>query len=303
MESGQHLADDYISDFDLDSFELPVVKKEADQLRSSCGGGVAVNLTPKISPPTSPTSHSVPPSPAYVEEIPSPVHQTNFIEDLSWLSQNVAFQGDEELTTDILISSSPEFVNTFNRYLLSGVDAGKELVEHVIGIKEEQLDIMSDASDFLTTEENDSDSSDSMPAVNESETKPSRTLGRRKSNGGVLNDDDLLALPVRELNRRLQGLNKEEAQRLKQKRRTLKNRGYAQNCRSKRMHQRYELERTNKTLQQQVVQLQRQLSSMSRERDLYKQQCQILRDKIGLRKRGASGGSDSLSSYPSSPEF
>ncbi|RUS82635.1 hypothetical protein EGW08_009588, partial [Elysia chlorotica] len=92
----------------------------------------------------------------------------------------------------------------------------------------------------------------------------------------IIDDDDLVMLPVRELNRRLQGQPKSEVQRLKQKRRTLKNRGYAQNCRSKRIQQKSELEHSNKSLLQQIAELKRQLSCSMRERDYYRQRCQQL---------------------------
>lgn len=89
-----------------------------------------------------------------------------------------------------------------------------------------------------------------------------------------IGDELLTSLTVRELNKRLNGCPREEVVRLKQKRRTLKNRGYAQNCRSKRLQQRHELERTNRQLHNDLNRIKMELNRVLQERDQLKQRLQ-----------------------------
>ncbi|XDA89440.1 hypothetical protein R6Z07F_019067 [Ovis aries] len=86
-------------------------------------------------------------------------------------------------------------------------------------------------------------------------------------NAAALSDDELVSMSVRELNQHLRGLTREEVVRLKQRRRTLKNRGYAASCRIKRVTQKEELERQRVELQQEVEKLARENSSMRLELD------------------------------------
>ncbi|KAF2984201.1 hypothetical protein EK904_013335 [Melospiza melodia maxima] len=79
-------------------------------------------------------------------------------------------------------------------------------------------------------------------------------------------------------------------------RRTLKNRGYAQSCRFKRVQQRHVLESEKNQLLQQVEHLKQEISRLVRERDAYKEKYEKLVSN-GFRENGSS------SDNPSSPEF
>lgn len=99
----------------------------------------------------------------------------------------------------------------------------------------------------------------------------------------MLDDESLIHLTVRELNKRLHGFPREEVVRMKQKRRTLKNRGYAQNCRTKRMAQRHDLEQKNRFLQNEMTRLRLDYDQVCQERDQICQERDFYRDQLGLR--------------------
>lgn len=115
-----------------------------------------------------------------------------------------------------------------------------------------------------------------------------------KSNDKAIADELLTTLSVRELNKRLHGCPREEIAKLKQKRRTLKNRGYAQNCRSKRLHQRHELEKTNRKLLLELDSTRTELNKARMEIDMLKQR---------LTQRQSDQSHDLHSDGQSSPEF
>ena len=83
-------------------------------------------------------------------------------------------------------------------------------------------------------------------------------------------------MSVRELNQHLRGLTKEEVVQLKQRRRTLKNRGYAASCRIKRVTQRQELERQRELLQQEVQKLASENAGMRLELDVLRSKLEAL---------------------------
>lgn len=127
------------------------------------------------------------------------------------------------------------------------------------------------------------------------------TTGMSDESVGILSpemmcDDQLMSLTVRELNKRLHGCPREEVVRLKQKRRTLKNRGYAQNCRSKRLAKSHELDKFNQKLKTELHRISQELVRCKHERDFYKQELDNTQNKSssGSRKTGSSASDITL---------
>lgn len=124
----------------------------------------------------------------------------------------------------------------------------------------------------------------------------------------LINDALLMQLPVRDLNKRLQGISKEEVTRLKQKRRTLKNRGYAQSCRTKRMNHRIELENANQMLSIELQKVKSELARITQERDIYKKRCSVLAvtresmNAVAVAVAADSSASIQIDSNSNSPE-
>ncbi|XP_031561771.1 transcription factor MafK-like [Actinia tenebrosa] len=82
-----------------------------------------------------------------------------------------------------------------------------------------------------------------------------------------LSDEELANLPVKELNNVLRGMPEDDVYKLKQRRRTLKNRGYAQNSRTKRVRQREDLEGERQQLKSELDSICKENEDLKRERD------------------------------------
>ena len=83
----------------------------------------------------------------------------------------------------------------------------------------------------------------------------------------VLTEEELANMPVKDLNVLLRGLPENEVLKLKQRRRTIKNRGYAQTSRSKRTKLRVVLEEEKGTLEDELNNYRKENERLRRERD------------------------------------
>lgn len=95
-----------------------------------------------------------------------------------------------------------------------------------------------------------------------------------------VSDDELVGLSVKDLNRILKGMARDEVIKLKQRRRTLKNRGYAANCREKRISQK-------EVLETEKYQLKAEVDRLQRENDVVKMELSALRSKCDALERFA----------------
>ncbi|CAJ0596352.1 unnamed protein product [Cylicocyclus nassatus] len=94
----------------------------------------------------------------------------------------------------------------------------------------------------------------SSSSISTTPTLPSVPAGNEQSplSPDVVTDEELQRISVRQLNQRLQGHDRQVVTMLKQKRRTLKNRGYALNCRVRRIQNQLQLEADNIQLRDQI---------------------------------------------------
>nr|XP_020657363.1 transcription factor Maf [Pogona vitticeps] len=266
------LAMEYVNDFDLMKFEVKKEPVETDRIISQCGrliAGGSLSSTPMSTP-----CSSVPPSPSF--SAPSPgsggSDQKTHLEDYYWMT------GYPQQLNPEALGFSPE-------------DAVEALINsthhhhHHHHPQQQQHQQQHGGAPHYHHHHHHG-------AAGHHHHHHHLHFDDRFS------DEQLVTMSVRELNRQLRGVSKEEVIRLKQKRRTLKNRGYAQSCRFKRVQQRHVLESEKNQLLQQVEQLKQEISRLVRERDAYKQKYEKLVSS-GFRENGGSGSSDD----PSSPEF
>nr|XP_061812646.1 transcription factor Maf-like isoform X3 [Nerophis lumbriciformis] len=274
------LAMEYVNDFDLMKFEVKKEPLEPDRSISQCSrlvAGGSLSSTPMSTP-----CSSVPPSPSFSAPSPgSGSEQKAHLEDFYWMT------GYQQQLNPEALGFSPE-------------DAVEALISnhhhhhhhHHAGAHHPSSGSGSQSGGGGGGGGSGGGAGGNHHHNHHHHHHPHLRLDERFS------DEQLVTMSVRELNRQLRGVSKEEVIRLKQKRRTLKNRGYAQSCRYKRVQQRHVLEGEKTQLIQQVDHLKQEISRLARERDAYKEKYEKL-ITTGFRENGGSGSDHN----PSSPEF
>ncbi|XP_031425096.1 transcription factor Maf [Clupea harengus] len=303
------LAMEYVNDFDLMKFEVKKEPVEPDRSINQCSrmiAGGSLSSTPMSTP-----CSSVPPSPSFSAPSPgSGSEQKAHLEDFYWMTSYQQQLNPEALgfspedAVEALINSSHQ-LQTFDGY-----SRGQQFAGATGGGGTMAGEEMGSAAAVVSAVIAAAAAQNGGPLHHHHHHHHNaghhQVPGVSNHSGGShqhmdlddrFSDDQLVSMSVRELNRQLRGVSKEEVIRLKQKRRTLKNRGYAQSCRYKRVQQRHVLEGEKTQLIQQVEHLKQEISRLVRERDAYKEKYEKLISN-GFRENGSSSDNN-----PSSPEF
>lgn len=110
--------------------------------------------------------------------------------------------------------------------------------------------------------------------------------------GMNMSDEALLRLSVKDLNKLLKILSQEDRNKLKKRRRILKNRGYAANCRTKRMSQKDKLQHEKKALESDIQKITHQNDMLNVQCDSIKQRLNDLQNYAKALKNKAQAKTD-----------
>lgn len=215
---------------------------------------------------------------------------SNFIEDMMWLPQTM--RGEQPLDLRPLQNCLDN--DWERREYMQQPPNGQSLPSHLTHLDHHHMGSINVHNSYSHAHANRPMSVSSTRSSSTISPTQYKSSGSQSSGKDGIADELLTTLSVRELNKRLHGCPREEIAKLKQKRRTLKNRGYAQNCRSKRLHQRHELEKTNRKLQIELENARMELQKLRLEMDMLKQR---------NTQRSSDQSHDLHSDGHSSPEF
>lgn len=267
------------------------------------GQPVLVNQIPNGVPSTPPETPPIAASPHHAEAYPSYYTQRSagLMDEMMWLPQ--ALRGDPQpldlrpLHCSVIQENTDWDRKDYIHTNTNGSFGIQHHLSHCDHISSSNIFPTHSLQHTNTPRPHSVSSSSSTISPRHSQAGSGASYSTCSNKEDLINDDLLMKLSVRELNKRLHGCPREEVVRLKQKRRTLKNRGYAQNCRSKRLQQRHDLEITNRHLQHELQKIRMELGRIAQERDQLKQKL------IKTNGLAVNEAQDLHSDGQSSPEF
>ncbi|XP_032226160.2 transcription factor MafB [Nematostella vectensis] len=158
-------------------------------------------------------------------------------------------------------------------------------------IGEEEEESNNDVQELFDPVEDDERSccpTESSASENNTSTTENNTRnGSRTEVLEEFTDEQLLKIPVKELNRKMRGLENSEIVRLRKRRRSLKNRIYASVCKKKRVAEQKTYEVQNRILVKERNTLKMELEKVKTERDKIKEAYQTL-EKVFIMLSGVA---------------
>ena len=208
---------------------------------------------------------------------PPPSNPETFLPPISNLNSTGQLNSDNSVKSSYISPETSTQTMLSNQRDNSSQNEQTQLVE--LQVPQEQLrNLESLANEPLITQidKNEKCNNSTAEKLTKKHSETEHEISEHESDQEEnLNDRKLLKLSVKDLNKKLQGLPKSQVIRVKQKRRTLKNRGYAQSCRQKKQILRKDLEKSIISQKETIIQLKEELIAIKKERDSFKRQLEL----------------------------
>lgn len=209
------------------------------------------------------------------------------IESQQFVDSVLKPDNNEVYTTNNYISNTPTLTQNSNGKIqdVSYLKAILQNTAMTVQAPQQHLDLFDAQGSPLSIQNDDDDDDDEMD-IN-SVVLFNDDIPPKEADTALVSDDELVTLTVRDLNKRLRNLTKDEKIKYKQRRRLLKNRGYAQTCRTRRIHNQHAKVVENENLKELLQQI-------TLERNLYKTKYENLKAVIKKAKNEREKRKDSM---------
>jgi len=242
-----------INDGMLKYFQKEEEEKLKDSSSSSC--------PKKIADPTSLVTPRVP--------IDTPVKSSQYGRGISYLEALLQGDGNDSLDEEVKVASDIVPNSNLDITLANMLQNNEHSTYFNPSTPFRLVDNPSEENENEEVEEDEKYVFNDNAADNATDNGSTNTA----NHDDIMDDEKLISLTVPELNKALRNLPKDSALYLKQRRRLLKNRGYAQKCRTRRIY-------SEKQYLEENRQLKEMLDRMTADRNMYKSKYENLKTVI-----------------------